>query len=102
MKAAQLMPQRSVSPILPGDLGAIAAQGFKTLICNRPDGEGADQPTHRELAHAAAALGMTLHYLPVVAGKVDDARQADYDLSALAPHLMVATASAIGSGRPPG
>lgn len=147
MTIARLTPQLSVSPqILPGDLGAIAAQGFKTLICDRPDGEGADQPSHRELATAAAPLGMTLHYLPVVAGKVDDAsatrfgellaasagpvlaycgsgmrattlwalasaatmpsatligaaRQAGYDLSALAQRLVVATASAIGSGR---
>lgn len=147
MKIAQLTPQLSVSPqILPGDLGAIAAQGFKTLICNRPDGEGADQPSHRELATAAAPLGMTLHYLPVVSGAVEDAsatsfgellsastgpvlaycrtgmrsttlwalasaattpaaeligvaRQAGYDLSALAPRLAMPGAPAVGSAR---
>lgn len=54
------------------DLPAIAAQGVRTLICNRPDGEGVDQPTHQELAEAAAAAGLRLHYLPVVSGQVDD------------------------------
>jgi sulfide:quinone oxidoreductase len=147
MKIARLTPSLSVSPqIQLDDLPAIAAQGFKTLICNRPDGEGADQPTHQELAAAAARLGITLHYLPVVSGKVENAsatrfgvllatsaapvlaycrtgmrsttlwalssasttpateliaaaRQAGYDLSALAPRLTTPMASAIGSER---
>ena len=31
--------------------------GFRAIICNRPDGEGADQPTFDEIAEAFAALG---------------------------------------------
>lgn len=74
------MPIRSLTPdlLVSGqvqihDLPALAARGIRTLICNRPDGEGSDQPTHQELAAAAALQGMTLHYVPVVAGRVDDA-----------------------------
>ena len=35
----------SVSPqIAASDLATIAEAGFRTVICNRPDGEGNDQP----------------------------------------------------------
>jgi sulfide:quinone oxidoreductase len=54
------------------DLTAIKAAGFRSVICNRPDGEGADQPTFDELAKAAKKLGLEAVYLPIVAGKVSD------------------------------
>lgn len=73
MKISRLTEQLSVAPqVMPADLAEIAAMGFKTLICNRPDGEGADQPTHQELAAAAQGLGMTLAYQPVISGQVMD------------------------------
>ncbi|MDP3294992.1 MAG: TIGR01244 family sulfur transferase [Nevskia sp.] len=74
MTIARLTDQLSVSPQLQiSDLASVSKQGFKTLICNRPDGEGADQPTHQELADAASSLGLTVQYLPVISGKVGDA-----------------------------
>lgn len=54
------------------DLEALAAKGVKHLICNRPDGEGSDQPNFSELARRAEELGMSTHYLPVVSGRVTD------------------------------
>lgn len=54
------------------DLPAIAAAGFRTLICNRPDGEGNDQPVFAELETAARSLGLAMHYLPAESGKVTD------------------------------
>ncbi len=54
------------------DLPALAAAGFKTVICNRPDGEGNDQPLFHEIEEAAQAAGLEAHYLPVDSGKVDD------------------------------
>lgn len=73
MQIRSLTPALSVSPQLQvADITAAAEQGFRTLICNRPDGEGSDQPTHQELEQAAAAAGLGFHYLPVVAGKVED------------------------------
>lgn len=63
----------SVSPqILPSDISAIADQGFRAIICNRPDGEGADQPTYEEISRAAEKSGMECRYIPVTAGRVED------------------------------
>ncbi len=63
----------SVSPqISTGDLWEVAAQGFRSVICNRPDGEAADQPTFEEIEAAAKAAGLTVRYMPIVAGKVLD------------------------------
>ena len=63
----------SVSPqIDASDLEAIRAAGFRSVICNRPDGEGADQPTHEEIAAAAREAGLEFVYQPVTSGKVAD------------------------------
>ncbi len=63
----------SVSPqISPDDVKAIAEAGFRAIICNRPDGEGADQPTFEEIEAVAHAAGLETKYLPIVAGKVRD------------------------------
>ncbi len=58
--------------IMPSDVAGIAAAGFKTIICNRPDDEGNDQPNFREIEEAAKSAGLTAHYLPVESGKVKD------------------------------
>ena len=64
----------SVSPqIDASDLEAIRAAGFRSVICNRPDSEGADQPTHEEIATAAREAGLAFVYQPVTSGKVTDA-----------------------------
>ncbi len=63
----------SVSPqIAPADIPAIAAAGFKSIICNRPDGEGNDQPLFHEIQEAAAKEGLQVTYQPVESGKVQD------------------------------
>jgi len=57
--------------IAPTDLPAIAAHGFKTVINNRPDGEGgAAQPTSAELQSAAQAAGLAYYHLPVISGQL--------------------------------
>lgn len=74
MQPRSLTPELSVAPqIEVADVATLAAQGFRSIVCNRPDGEGADQPAHEEIARAAQAAGLRLHYLPVESGKVDDA-----------------------------
>jgi sulfide:quinone oxidoreductase len=63
----------SVAPqIAPHAVADLAKQGFKSIICNRPDGEGADQPGFVEIAQAAEAAGLQARYIPVTAGKVSD------------------------------
>lgn len=60
--AAQLSVER---------IADVAALGFKTLINNRPDGEGGpDQPLSAAIAAAAQAQGLHYVYLPVVSGSI--------------------------------
>ncbi|MFP3501731.1 TIGR01244 family sulfur transferase [Burkholderia sp. SIMBA_062] len=69
----------SVSPqIAVTDLPALHAAGIRAIVCNRPDGEGADQPTVAEIRAAAAPLGIAVHYLPVDTGKVTDEQAAQF------------------------
>ena len=73
MDAKKITDQISVAPqITAEDVRAIAAQGFRAIICNRPDGEGADQPAFDEIERAAKEEGLTCRYMPVVSGKVMD------------------------------
>ena len=123
------------------DIAAAAAEGFGTIICNRPDGEEASQPSAAQMATRAASLGLGFVHIPIVPGKFTDdaiarmraalaeqkgpilaycrtgtrsatlwalsqaghadpetliskAREAGYDLSALAPRLAPSTSPA--------
>jgi uncharacterized protein (TIGR01244 family) len=51
--------------VLADDIVAIAAEGFVTVICNRPDGEEPGQPTAAEIAAACDAAGIAFHHIPV-------------------------------------
>ena len=51
---------------------AIRAAGFKSVVCHRPDGEGADQPLFREIDDAAKTNGLEARYQPVVSGRMSD------------------------------
>jgi sulfide:quinone oxidoreductase len=63
----------SVSPqISAADVAAIRDAGFRAIICNRPDGEGADQPNFEEIEAAAKALGLEARYQPITSGMVRD------------------------------
>ena len=56
----------SVSPqIALGDMAVAAAEGFRLVINNRPDGEDAGQPTSVEMAAAAQAVGLAYAHIPV-------------------------------------
>ena len=73
MKIQHLAPGLSVSEqILPIELTALNEAGFRAIICNRPDGEGSDQPLFAEIERAAQAAGIGAHYLSAEPGKVDD------------------------------
>ncbi|OYX73205.1 MAG: TIGR01244 family protein [Brevundimonas sp. 32-68-21] len=57
---------------------AIAAQGFRSVISNRPDGEEPGQPTAEVLRHAAEAAGLAFAHVPVVGGAISDQDVADF------------------------
>jgi uncharacterized protein (TIGR01244 family) len=51
--------------ITPADVAAAAAQGIRTIINNRPDGEQPGQPTSAEIEAAAMAAGLGYAHIPV-------------------------------------
>ncbi len=75
MDIKALTAELSVAPqIAAADMRAVAEAGFRSVICNRPDGEGADQPGYSELERAAKEQGLAVRYLPAESGKVTDAQ----------------------------
>ena len=58
------------SQIHPEHVEAVRAAGFRSIICNRPDGEDCEQPNFREIQDAASALGIVVRHLPVGSGNV--------------------------------
>jgi len=73
MDQKHVTPELSVGPqITAADIDAIAKAGIRSIICNRPDGEGSDQPTFEEIQTTAKAAGLEARYQPVVSGKVQD------------------------------
>ncbi len=66
MDIRPLSPSYAVSPqIAAEDLPQIAAAGYGTIICNRPDQEVPSQDGSSEMEKAAAAAGIKFVYLPV-------------------------------------
>jgi uncharacterized protein (TIGR01244 family) len=56
----------SVAPqIAPQDVALAAAQGFRTIVNNRPDGESMDQPPGADIAAACAAAGVDYVAIPI-------------------------------------
>lgn len=83
MDIKTLAPGFSVTPqIAPEDMAAIKAAGFRAVICNRPDGEGADQQGFQAIEAAAHKAGLQAAYIPVIPGMMTD-----QDVTALAAAL---------------
>ncbi|MEZ5825106.1 MAG: TIGR01244 family sulfur transferase [Geminicoccaceae bacterium] len=73
MQINEIDDQLSVAAqISAADIPSLVDQGFRSVICNRPDGEGSDQPNFSEIETAAREAGMDVRYLPVVSGRVED------------------------------
>ena len=73
MELKKITEKTAVSPqITPQDIAAIKEAGFRAIICNRPDGEGADQPSFEEIEATAKKVGLEAAYVPVTSGKVRD------------------------------
>lgn len=71
--------QLSVAPqIAAQDLATAAAQGFKLVINNRPDGEDPSQPTSAEMEAAAKAAGLAYVHIPVRGAPTPDQVEANY------------------------
>jgi sulfide:quinone oxidoreductase len=55
------------------ELEQLAAQGFGTILSNRPRGESEDQPDPDDLKAKAQSLGMAWHEIPVKPGEYSQA-----------------------------
>lgn len=53
------------SQIQPADVATIAADGFTTIICNRPDGEDFGQPAVSDIEAECEAQGVMFKFIPI-------------------------------------
>lgn len=73
MEVTQLTPRLSISPqISPADVAQLAAAGFRSIVCNRPDGEEQGQPAAEDIGAAARSAGLGFAYVPAVSGAPTD------------------------------
>ena len=71
MDIRPLTESYAVSPqIAPEDMGAIVAAGYKTVICNRPDGEIPPELHAAQMREAAEAAGLQFVLNPVIGGAI--------------------------------
>lgn len=71
MNIRPLEDRLHVSPqIRPEDAATAAAQGYRAILSNRPDGEEPGQPTTDEIRAAAEAAGLPFVHIPVHGGAV--------------------------------
>lgn len=56
------------SQVAPHEVPGLAAQGVTVLVNNRPDGEEPGQPLAVEIEDAAAAAGISYHFVPIIRG----------------------------------
>jgi sulfide:quinone oxidoreductase len=69
MEIRKLDETISVSPqVSPADIAGIAREGFKSIVCNRPDDEEQGQTTSDQVRAAAEAAGLAFAYAPAESG----------------------------------
>jgi uncharacterized protein (TIGR01244 family) len=59
--------------ILPQQVQDVAAAGFKTIVCARPDNEEPGQPSFKSIAAEAEKLGLKAVHIPISGGISDPA-----------------------------
>jgi len=71
--------------LTPDDIRQAAREGYRTVVNNRPDGEGGpEQPTAEACRQAAEEAGLSYHYIPMTpdrlsADLIEEFRQAIED-----------------------
>lgn len=72
--ARALTPMFSIAPQMTvSDINKAAADGFKSILCARPDSEPGDHAPCKEIEQAAFCLGLDFTAIPVQAGHLPDA-----------------------------
>jgi sulfide:quinone oxidoreductase len=71
MDIRKITEELSVAPqIAASDIATIAAAGYRSVICNRPDGESTDQPCCGDIEAVVKAYGLVWRSQPVRSGAV--------------------------------
>jgi len=71
VKIKKISDQLSVADqITKNNVSDITKAGFKSIICNRPDGEVPGQPAFKDIEQAAIKANLPIRYLPAVSGAV--------------------------------
>ncbi len=74
MNVRRVTDELAVSPqISVADVAEIAAAGFASIVCNRPDDESMDQAAFAEIEAAAKTAGLEIVWQPIVVGSLADA-----------------------------
>ncbi len=74
MEPRQITEDFSVAPqITPEDIPAIAAAGFRSIMCNRPDDEEPGQPHESAVTEAARAAGLETCCVPFSSATMTEA-----------------------------
>jgi len=60
------------------DVETIAAAGFRSILCNRPDGEGVLQPDFGSVERTAKEAGLEVIYQPVGSAGIQETDIADF------------------------
>ena len=92
MDLRSITSRYSVSPqITPDHIAEIAEAGFKSIMCNRPDGEELGQPDHESIARAATEAGLEVRWIPIGSRGIspDDLAQFKAALAEM-PHPLLA------------
>ena len=85
MPTNHITDRYAVSPqVTPQDVADLKAEGFRSIICLRPDGEAPDQPEAGLVEEAAKAADLAFVAIPVKAGTVPDDTQIGKMRAALA------------------
>lgn len=99
VRTNQLCPEFTVcGQISVADVALLAQQGYRSIINNRPDGEGGpSQPTSAQVEAAAKAAGMAYVHFPVASLMISPQQVSQYHaLCADLPHPIVAFCAAGG------
>jgi uncharacterized protein (TIGR01244 family) len=65
--------------ITTADVNALAQLGFKTIICNRPDGEDIEQTKFSDISALSKKKGIRAHMLPISRTGVTPEQQKSFD-----------------------
>jgi sulfide:quinone oxidoreductase len=73
MQVTRVAPDyAAAAQITPEDVAEVAALGYRSIMCNRPDAEEPGQPDFAAVAAEAEARGLATAHVPVISGRITE------------------------------